>query len=257
MKIPLQRLISRSTRLLVLWLFTALSAAQAQTLAVATDTSLAPAMATVARAFESGRSGVRITLSVGAPGALLAQMGRGTVFDVLAGIDTETAALGQQRRLLQPALRSDFAGNTLVLIVPGSLALPVQRLSDLARPEVARIAIGRGTVEPAGRHAREAINAQRLWPALQRKMLETDDVRQVLDLVAAGEVEAGFVYATDATAAGPRVRVVETLKTTSPPRYLAQVGTASPQPALAREFVDFLRSEPARVLWQRAGFSVP
>jgi molybdate transport system substrate-binding protein len=136
------------------------------------------------------------------------------------------------------------------------MKLPVQRLSDLARPEVLRIAVGRPAVEPAGRYAREAIDGQRLWPSVQRKVVNADDVRQVLGLVAAGDVEAGFVYATDVAAAAGRVRQVETLETT-PVRYLVHVGTGSPQAALAREFVAYLGSDAARAVWLRHGFGVP
>jgi molybdate transport system substrate-binding protein len=144
-----------------------------------------------------------------------------------------------------------------VLVVPASLNLPVQRLSDLARAEVVRVAIGRQAVEPAGRYAREAIHAQRLWPSLQGKVVLVDDVREVLNLVASADVEAGMVYATDAAAAGKRVRVVQTLETVLPVRHLVHVSTSSAQPALARDFANHLRSEPARAVWQRFGFVLP
>ena len=239
-----------------LWLAFGLAAAGAQSLTVAIDSSLDPAMTAVARAFEASRQSVSVKLVPGAPGALLDRMAGGLVVDVLAGSDADTATLGQQRRLLQPELRSVFATNTLVLVVPATQKLPVQRLSDLARPEVLRIAIGRPTVEPAGRYAREAINGQRLWPSLQRKVVNADDVRQTLALVAAGEVDAGFVYATDVPVAAGRVRQVEALAT-SPVRYGVHVGTASRQAALAREFAAYLGSDAARAVWLRFGFGVP
>lgn len=231
--------------------------AAAQTLVVATDTALAPAMAEVARAFKASRPGVDVSVLAGAPGALLARMAQDQSVDVLAGVDAETAAVGVRRRLLQPELRSVFAGNTLVLVVPATLNLPVRRLTDLARAEVVRLAIGREAVEPAGRYAREAIDAQRLWPALQRKVVLVDAVREVLALVAAADVEAGMVYATDAATAAGRVRVVQTLATTTPVRHLVHVSSRSAQPALARDFADHLRSESARAVWQRFGFLPP
>jgi len=240
-----------------LLLTAAASASLAQGLLVATDNSLGEAMRAVARDFEAGRSGVRVELRVGAPGALLEQIASGVPVDVLAGADAETVALGVQRRLLEPELRSVFASNELVLVVPASLNLPVRRLSDLARPEVARIAMGREATVPAGRYAREAINAQRMWPAVQRKVVVGQDVREVLDLVAAADVEAGFVFATDVRAAADRVRVVETLTTTTPIRYLANVAAGSKNPALAREFVAHLRGDAARAVFKRFGFGVP
>ncbi len=232
--------------------------AAARTLVVAVDSSLAAAMPAVARSFEASHPGVRVNLLPGAAGKLLEQVARDTRADVLAGSDAETVALGVQRRLLVPDLRSAFAANTLVLVVPASLNLPVRRIADLARPEVVRIAMGRQASVPAGRYAREAINAQRLWPSVQRKLVFTDDESAALELVAAADVEAGFVYATSAAAAVPgRVRVVETLATTTPIRYQANVVSGSTQAALAAEFVAHLRSEVARAEFQRLGFGLP
>jgi molybdate transport system substrate-binding protein len=234
--------------------------AWAQTLTVATDGSLLKAMGEVARGFEATRPGLRVLLVAGEPGALLAQMANpesATRFDVLAGADAETAALGVQRRLLRAELRSAFAANALVLVVPASGTAPIRRLADLARPEVQRIATGRINAMPLGRYAREAINAQRLWPSVQRKLVQADSGAEVLALVQQGDVEAGFVYASDAAAAGARVRVVETLPTSTPIRYGAFVVSASTQAALAADFLAHLRGEAARAVWQGAGLALP
>ena len=237
--------------------FTAPAPALAQTLTVATAASLNEAMHQVARDFETKHAGVEVKLVVGASGALLERIAQGLPADVLASADAETATLGVQRRVLLSDLRSVFATNTLVLVVPSSLSLPVRSLSDLARPEVVRIAMGRESEVPAGRYAREAINAARLWPSVQRKIVHADDVRQVLDLVASAEVEAGFVYVTDVPYAQNRVRVVQTLQTSTPIRYPANVAAASTQVPLARTFVAFLRSGEARAVFERLGFGLP
>jgi molybdate transport system substrate-binding protein len=231
--------------------------ASAQTLAVAADSSLIDVMNALARDFESRHKGVTVSLLPGPTGTLLEQMARGAPADLLTSPDAETVRLGVQRRLLVTGLPGFFATNTLVLVVPASLNLPVQRLSDLSRPEVTRIAMGRPATAASGRFAREAINAQRLWPALQRKLVFADDVREVLALVSGASVEAGFIYGTDLPAAAGRVRLVETLPTSTPIRYLANVATGSKQPELARAFIDHLRSEPARAIFSRHGFGLP
>jgi molybdate transport system substrate-binding protein len=244
------------------WLGTALALAlwvlpaQAQRLTVAADTSLREALPAVARSFEAAHPGVTLVLQWGAPGTLLSQMGSGSAIDLLVGADAETVAAGVRRQLLLPDVRSLFATNTLVLAVPTSLNLPVQQLVDLGRPEVTRIAMAREAVDAAGRYAREAINAQRLWPLVQRKVVATEDVRAALALVANADVEAGFVYASDA-ATSARVRVVQTLPSATPIRYLAHVAAASPQPALARDFIVHLRSDAARAEWARRGLGLP
>ena len=229
----------------------------AQGLTVAADSSLAGAMQAVARGFEASHPGARVSLLSGASGALLERIAQGAPVDVLASADAQTVREGVQRHLLRAEAGSAFALNALVLVVPAKSNGVVQRLSDLARPEVLRVAMGRESSVAAGRSAREAINAQRLWPAMQRKLVLADDAQQVLALVANADVEAGFVYATDVSGAAVPVRVVETLATTTPIRHLAHVVSASEHPALAGEFVAYLRSEPARAVFRRLGFGLP
>ncbi|MDZ5456828.1 molybdate ABC transporter substrate-binding protein [Azohydromonas lata] len=235
----------------------AASPALAQRLTVAMDDSLGDAMKAVALEFTASHGGVSVSFLAGASGALLEQLGHDTTADVLVVGDVQTLELGEQRRLLVPAVLNVFASNALVLVVPMSAGLPVQRLSDLARPEVMRIAMGRPTSVPAGRYAREAINAQRLWSSLQRKVVIVESVHEVLDLVASSDADAGLVFATDVAAAAGRVRVVQTLPLGTPIHHAAAVVAGSRNPALAREFVAYLRSEPARVVFRQFGFGVP
>ena len=234
-----------------------LSPAAAQQITIAAAASLTEAMRDVARAFEATRPGVTVALQFAASGDLLQGIASGKPVDVFASADADTLARGIQRRLLLAEMQREFATGTLVLIVPTDRNSPVQRLQDLARPEIRRIAMGRPATVPAGRYARQAIDALRLWPALQQKIVAGDSVRAVLEAVASGDADAGFVYGTDVAQAGKRVRVVETLTVQTPVRYPATVVAGSRQPALARDFVLFLNQPPARAVFTRYGFGTP
>ena len=228
----------------------------ATTLHVAAASSLAQAMPELARAFEASHPGVTVRVSLGASGTLLEQLAQGTPTDVLASADADTLARGLERRLLQPDSQRSFASNTLVLVLPAASTLPVQRLTDLAQVDVQRIAMGKTATVPAGRYARQAIDAARLWPALQRKIVPADSASHALDLVQRADVDAALVYGTDARHAGARVRLVQTLSGHSPIRLGAAVAVGSKQAALAAAFVQSLRSEAARAVLVRLGFGV-
>jgi len=231
--------------------------AAAQLINVAAAASLTEAMRDVARAFEATRPGVTVALHFAASGVLLQDIAQGKPADVLASADADTLARGIQRRLLLAEAQREFATNTLVLIVPTDRNSPVQRLQDLARPEIRRIAMGRMATVPAGRYAKQAIDALRLWPAVQQKIVPGDSVRAVLEAVASGDADAGFVYGTDTLMAGKRVRAVETLAVQTPVRNAATVVSSSPHPALARDFVLFLNQPPARAVFARYAFGTP
>ena len=126
-----------------------LTPAAAQPLSVAAAASLTEAMQEVARAFEAANSGVTVQLRFGASGALLHEIADGQPTDVFASADADTLARGIQRRLLVSDTQREFATNTLVLIVPTDRNSPVQRLQDLARPEIRRVAMGRTATVPA------------------------------------------------------------------------------------------------------------
>jgi molybdate transport system substrate-binding protein len=231
--------------------------AWAQALVVAADTSLGAALQEIARGFESAHPGVSVRLSLGASGALLERIAEGAKADLYASADIETVTRGVERHLLRAEGQREFASNELVLVVPSESASTVQRLTDLARAEVRRIAVGRAATEPSGRYARQAIDAARLWPAVQRKIMPAEDAHEVLEAVARGEAEAGFVYRTEALQAADRVRVVLLLGGHAPVRYPGALVAGCAQPVLAREFLAYLVSAPARAVFARRGYGGP
>jgi molybdate transport system substrate-binding protein len=79
----------------------------------------------------------------------------------------------------------------------------------------------------------------------------------VLNAVEQGELQAGFVYATDARVADVELLFRFDPTTHEPIEYLAAVVRASTQAAQAHRFVEFLRGEAARGVLLRAGFALP
>ena len=158
--------------LFLLLALVSLTPATAQPLNVAAAASLTEAMRDVAKAFEAARPGVGVQLQFGASGMLLQDIAGGKPADVFASADADTLARGVQRRLLLAEAQREFATNALVLIVPTDRSSPVQRLQDLARPEIRRIAKERedptfgstpdGVVHRRRKHPRHR-NASWVW----------------------------------------------------------------------------------------------
>jgi len=162
-----------------------------------------------------------------------------------------------QRGLVAPAARAAFARNTLVVIVPSDAPALPRALADLVAPSFRRLAIGVPASVPAGRYARAALESAGLWPALATKTVGAQSVRQALDYVARGEVEAGFVYATDASAMADKVRVAFAVPTATPVRYPIAALAASGNAADAQAFVAFVLAPPAQAILRRHGFAPP
>jgi molybdate transport system substrate-binding protein len=153
-----------------------------------------------------------------------------------------------------------FATNRLVLIVPNGNPAGLESVRNVAcapggRPRV-KLVIGTTGV-PIGDYTRESLAS--LWRPVSRCVVsEEEDVKGILGKVALGEADAGFVYATDARAAGDDVRAIELpadLQTDI--RYLVTVVADSDQADEARAFVDLLLRDRGRRLLRQAGFGVP
>jgi len=229
----------------------------AQQLTIAAAASLTESFQEIGRRFEAAHPGATLRFDFGASGVLLQQITQGAPVDVFASADAETVDRGVRARLLDASTRRDFAANTLVLVVPASGPAVVARLEDLAAPAVRRVAIGKPATVPVGRYTRQALEAAGLWAMVEPKAVHADSVRQVLEYVSRGEVDAGFVYRTDAEVAKGSVRTVAAPGGHTPMVYPAIVVSGSRQPALARAFVSFLATPDAQAVLARAGFASP
>ena len=231
--------------------------AAAADLTVSAAASLTNAMRDLGPAFEAQHPGTTVVFNLAASDALLAQISKGAPADLFASADPTAMDRAAVQKLIVPGTRRDFARNTLVMVVPGDSRLGIAALTDLLRPEVKRVAIGNPAGVPAGRYAKGALEAAELWAAVEPKAVMAQSVRQALDYVARGEVEAGFVYATDATLMKDKVRVVATIATATPITYPIAAIAGSPNPAAALRFIAFLASPAARAVLARHGFGTP
>jgi molybdate transport system substrate-binding protein len=231
--------------------------AWAAELTVSAAASLTNAMREVGASFESSHPGHQIRFNFGASGALLHQMAKGAPVDVFASADQETMDQAQAQGLVQATSRRNVASNSLVVVVPLGAKVAPKALADLAQPAYQRVAIGLAASVPAGRYTQAALQAAGLAGALGPKTIGAQNVRQALDYVARGEVDAGFVYATDAALMPQKVKVAMTVPTAAPILYPVAPIANSPNKALAQQFVDHLLSPAAQTVFARHGFGRP
>ena len=222
---------------------------------VSAAASLTNALREIGTAFEAAHPGTTVQFNFAASGALLQQIAQGAPVDVFASADAETMDQAERRGLVRPGSRLDFAANALVVIVPRAAAAPPQALADLLAPAFRHVAIGVPASVPVGRYTQAALEKAKLWAPIEAKMIGAQSVRQALDYVARGEVEAGFVYATDAALMPERVKVAFTVPTETPVRYPVAVVAASKHAGEAQQFAAYLLSTPAQATLRKHGFA--
>jgi molybdate transport system substrate-binding protein len=231
--------------------------ARAVDLTVSAAASLTNAFQEIGKAYEQANTGDKVLFNLGASGSLLQQITRGAPVDVFASADLETMDRAEKQNAIVRDTRGNFASNKLVLVVPAGSAVAVSRLEDLRTDAVRRIATGIPDSVPVGRYTKGVLEAAKLWEPLQPKLIFAQNVRQCLDYVARGEVDAGFVYLTDAQVSGGRVKVALEVPVEKPILYPIAVVKGNGNERGARRFVDFVRSPAGLKILAKYGFGPP
>lgn len=242
--------------LLLQCIFSARAMAQ-QELVVSAAGSLRNAFGEVGRRFEAANLGVKVIFNFAASGALMQQIDKGAPVDVFASADQKTMDLAKEKNLILTETRKDFVSNGLVLIVPKDSKPAIKGVKDLSDPKIARISLGNPDRVPAGRYTKEVLTNAGIWQALKPKLIYAENVRQALDYVARGEVDAGFVFSTDAAAAKDKVQVAATAEGHAPIRYPVAVIAGTKNTELSHRFIDFLLGGEGQAVLSRYGFGKP
>jgi molybdate transport system substrate-binding protein len=210
-----------------------------------------------ARPILARAAGVPVEYNFASSGALAAQIMRGAPVDLFISADRADVETLAARGLVAPDGAAVVATNQLVLVVP--LGAPtVKSLADLGRPQVHRIAVGDPASVPAGRYARETLERAGLWRELsaQGTLVMGENVAQVLGYVTAGEVDAGFVYRSDAQSAKSKVGIVLHVPASShaPIEYVSAILKEAPRALTARAVQEALLGAPVQSILAAHGF---
>jgi len=230
--------------------------ALAKELTVSAAASLTDAFTECKPLYEKANPGVTVIFNFAASGPLLKQIEQGAPVDVFASADQKTMDDAAAKNLIDAASRTNFAQNALVLAIPAGTGT-VKNLASLSDAKVTRIGVGNPETVPVGRYTKAALEKLGLWDALSPRCILAESVRQVLDYLSRGEVDAGFVYATDAIKGGDKVKVVEEIPLEKPVSYPVAVLAATKYKPEAAAFVAFLTSPEGAAVLAKYGFKKP
>jgi len=218
--------------------------------------SLKNAFEEIGKTFEEKRPGTKIRFNFGASGDLTRQIEAGAPVDVFASAAQKDMDVIDQKGFITPGTRTNFMGNSIVLVKPGVSRIRMESLEDLRKAEVKKIVIGNPKTVPAGRYAEEVLRYLKLWEAVKEKLVFAEHARQVLDYVARNEVDAAMVYSTDAMIRPKEVRVVLKAPGNSHPPivYPIAVVKGSKNQLLAREFIALVLSIEGKTILNKYGF---
>jgi molybdate transport system substrate-binding protein len=217
--------------------------------------SLTDVMKEIASAYEK-ESGDKILFNFGASSLLARQIIEGAPADMFLSADEAKMDGLEQAGLIATETRRDLLSNLLVIVVPYDSKLVIASPEELVTKSQ-RIAVADPRAVPAGIYTKEYLTRLALWQKLEPKIVPTENVRGALAAVESGNVDAGFVYKTDANISS-KVRVAFTVAVEQGPpiRYPVALIKEAKEKSAAAKFLAYLQSAGARKTFERYGFIV-
>ncbi len=224
---------------------------------VSAAASLKDVMLEIKETYSVKNPKVKINFNFASSGTLQAQIERGAPVDLYISAAKKEMNDLTKKGLVKKESCVDLLENRLVLIVPRNSKLDLVGFEDLQRVKVQKIGIGAPEIVPAGRYAREVLEYFELWDKVQTKLVVGMNVRAVLTYVETGNVDAGFVYRTDAVI-GDEVKIVATapVEACEAIIYPAAILAKSKQVKIATKFLKYLQRKETELIFKKYGFQV-
>jgi len=224
------------------------------------DRTLAPRSVPVCGVTEvyERQSGDKVLFNFGASSLLARQIEEGAPADIFFSADEAKMDGLEAKGLVVKETRKSRLSNTLVIVVATEKGAAIESPKDLTTDKVKRLALAEPRTVPAGIYAKEYLQKQNLWAAVESKVVPTENVRAALSAVEAGNAEAGIVYKTDAAISKKTSVAYEVPARDSPAiSYPVALVKESKQAEAAKKFLQHLDSAAAARAPARVGGSAP
>jgi molybdate transport system substrate-binding protein len=233
---------------------------QGQGLTVAAAADLQSVFPTVAAQFEK-ETGRHVTVTFGSSGNFFAQIQNGAPFDLFFSADIDYPKRLDSASLVEPDTLYEYATGKIVLWTRKDSGIdPGRGLQVLRDANVRRIAIANPEHAPYGRAALAALRHEQLYDAVQPKIVLGENISQTAQFVQSGNAEVGIIALSLALAPAAKElgSYAEIPASFYPPiQQAAVILKSSPNKALAREFLAFLKRGDVVQTMRSFGFAVP
>ncbi|MGZ0712973.1 molybdate ABC transporter substrate-binding protein (plasmid) [Coraliomargarita sp. W4R53] len=213
--------------------------------------SLGAAFDELALKFEAQHPAVEVNpISYDGSSVLATQLVEGAPADIFAAADEKNMA-----RVVGEDLASDpqlFASNTLVIVVPAANPGAVNDIDDLANPDLSVVLCAPEVPCGAASQTLLGYGDVHVVPASIEQ-----NVTAVLTKVAAGEADAGLVYATDVQQRTDVDSIVPEGADTVVNHYPIAALDDADEPAIADAFIAFVLSPEGQSILDSFGFGRP
>ncbi|MDD5201229.1 MAG: molybdate ABC transporter substrate-binding protein [Terrimicrobiaceae bacterium] len=212
------------------------------------------------KAFAEAHPGIDLKVATGSSGNFSSQIRNGAPFDIFLSADME---------LPRALARDGFAdADSLTLYAIGRIVLWTTRdavdvsrgLGIVTDAGVHKLAIANPDHAPYGRAAKAALEHEHLWDPVKGKVILGENIAQTAQFVQTGNADAGIVALS--LVLSPTLSKVGRYKEIPPEFYPkleqgAVITSRGMKNPAAKRYIEFLRSEKARRIFDQYGFRLP
>jgi molybdate transport system substrate-binding protein len=233
---------------------TKLISSRSSQLTISAAISLKDALEEIKPIYQTIHQDLEIIYNFSSSGSLQQQIEQGAPVDIFISAGNKQMDALESKKLLLVGTRQKLLTNQLVLVTPKNEKL-INKIQDLTQTNVEKIAMGEPHSVPAGQYTIEVLSYYQILDKIKSKIIYAKNVRQVLSYLETGNVNAGFVYLSDAKTSR-EIRLVEIFSKNShsPIVYPIAVLKSSKNPKIAKEFSQFLFSRSAKKVFNKFGF---
>ena len=223
---------------------------------VSAAASLTDVLNEIGRGYQS-KSKNTVKFNFGPSSGLARQIDEGAPADIFFSADLKQMDNLDKKDRLEPGTRNNLLSNQLVMIVPADSKLALKSPRDLLKSDVKKIALAEPSSVPAGLYSQKYLSEEGLWNKVEGKVVPVQDVRATLASVESGNVEAGFVYKTDA-AISKKIKIVYEVPLHKGPKitYPVALVKESKRKDTARDFMRYIQTPGSKELFKKYGFVV-
>jgi len=222
---------------------------------VAAAADLAPAFEELGQQFEQ-ETRTKVTFSFGSTGMLAKQIENGAPIDLFAAANVEFVDQLERQGLILSETKALYARGRITIWTRADSAVKIERIEDLARTEVARVAIANPEHAPYGKAAREALESSGIWKAVEPKLVYGENVRQTMQYAETGNADAAITALSLSVRSNGRWALIPEELHKPLDQALAVIKGARLERE-ARRFAEFINSEQGRSTMRKYGFILP
>lgn len=230
--------------------------ASAETIHVAVANSTCSALQQLGKLFEQ-RSGHNISYQCKSSGLLAKGLKGGAISaDIYISASKDWMDFMTDAGMIKAAHVMSPWGNELVVATAKGSPLALSGWAELATPKVKTILIGDPGLAPFGRYAKEAMQHTAIWEQTKSKVVTKKHITLLAEILAkADDATVGIMFRSNIT---PSHRVLFKVDETwhTPIRYYAAPLNSATQRAIVMEFLRFMQSKDAHMIFEAEGFRV-